>query len=341
MPIKKSSKKQVKVSVLVPIFNVENYLEKCLSSLAAQTLDELEIICINDGSTDSSPKIIQRFLRKDPRFILIDKENSGYGDSMNQGLARARGEYIGIVESDDFIEPNAFAELYALAHKTRADIVRANYFYHSKQGDSIHCAIKTQALETATSLESNFNILYEEPAIWSGLYRREFLEAQKVSFLPTPGASYQDTGFNFKALSSAKTITYTDRAYLHYRTDNSNSSVKSLKKANFVREEFRSIERFLADREAPAWLICVEKAAKFGAYHWNLQRLRSTPALEFLKSIKNEFRADASSGALKASYFPKKYWLALQLILKTPPRLALSTLTFRKKLKRLRKHYNG
>lgn len=334
MHAKLSTASHPKVSVLVPIFNVEQYLPECLDSLAAQTLSELEIICINDGSTDASLKIINHYLHKDSRFSLINKENSGYGDSMNQGLARARGEYVGIVESDDFIAPTAFAELYALAHQTKADVVRSNYFYHSSKSDIIHYSIKNQALGVSTSLSENHDILYEEPAIWSGLYRRAFLEAQNINFLSTPGASYQDTGFNFKALVAAHRITYTDKAYLHYRTDNSNSSVKSLEKANFVREEFRSIERFLSDRHTAPEIVYAEKAAKFGAYHWNLQRLRGNSALSFLKAIKSEFLTDAATNTLHRAYFPPKYWVALQLILHLPPRLSLTALNFRKKLKR-------
>ena len=96
----------IKVSVLVPIYNVEKYLDKCLQSLCNQTLQEMEIICINDGSTDSSRQIIERYAKIDKRIVVIDKKNTGYGNSMNVGLDRASGEYIGIVESDDFIEPD-------------------------------------------------------------------------------------------------------------------------------------------------------------------------------------------------------------------------------------------
>ena len=93
-----------KVSVLVPIYTVEKYLRQCLDSLINQTLEDIEIICINDGSTDSSPEIIKEFQAKDVRIKVINKENSGYGASMNMGVDMATGEYIGIVESDDYAE---------------------------------------------------------------------------------------------------------------------------------------------------------------------------------------------------------------------------------------------
>ena len=116
--------KKVKVSVLVPIYNVEEFLPECLDSLVNQTLRDIEIICINDGSTDNSLNIIKKYASKDNRIKIIDKKNTGYGDSMNQGLKKAMGEYVGIVESDDFIERDAFEIMYNLAKKKNVEVVK-------------------------------------------------------------------------------------------------------------------------------------------------------------------------------------------------------------------------
>ena len=121
------------ISILVPIYNVERYLRQCLDSICRQTLQDIEIICINDGSTDSSLDIIKEFADQDARIIIIDKPNSGYGDSMNQGLKTARGKYIGIVESDDWVDQEAFKSLYLLAEAYDVEVVRANY-YRNKGG---------------------------------------------------------------------------------------------------------------------------------------------------------------------------------------------------------------
>lgn len=321
------------VSVLVPIYNVEEYLDQCLKSLTMQTLEDIEIICINDGSTDNSSRILQKYVKKYSNFIVINKKNSGYGDSMNKGLEKATGEYIGIVESDDFIESDAFEKLYKLAHETKADIVKANYFYHSKDGDVLHEVVKNQKLGTPLSLADDTSILLEEPGIWSAIYRRDFLNKNKIRFRTTPGASYQDTGFHFKSFCAAKRIVYTDKAYLHYRTDNASSSVKSLEKVNYVVEEYADIERYIRNLNLPAEVISTLQVAKFGAYHWNLQRLPKALAVKFAKTIKAEFKTTKESGLLQKKYFPSHYWIALQLILHFSPQFYCSILSIRKRLK--------
>ncbi len=323
----------VKVSVLVPIYNVEKFLPECLDSLCAQTLDDMEIICLNDGSTDNSPNIIKEYAARDQRIKVVNKANSGYGDSMNRGLKEAQGEYIGIVESDDFIEKKAFEELYALAKKTDADVVRSNYYYYSARQNEKHRSVKKQELETPLKISDDFNILYEEPAIWSGLYRRKYLEQNKIGFLSTPGASYQDTGFNFKALAMADHVVYTDKYYLHYRTDNANSSVKSLEKVNFIVKEYAEIEKYLKKNNVSQGILEVEQANKFGAYHWNLQRLEGQLALDFCATIKQEFKKAKRAKLLNKEVFPSKYWTALQIILKFPPRVYVSVLNARKKIR--------
>ena len=94
----------VKVSIIVPTYNVEQYLAECMDSITGQTLRELEIICVNDGSTDGSLNILKKYAASDDRIIIIDKKNEGYGRAMNDGLDRASGEYVGIVEPDDYMD---------------------------------------------------------------------------------------------------------------------------------------------------------------------------------------------------------------------------------------------
>ena len=116
-----------KVSIIVPTYNVEMYLDECLESLQRQTLKDIEIICVNDGSKDSSLEIIKRYAAGDSRFVVIDKENGGYGKAMNVGLDKATGEYIGIVEPDDFVPLYMYEDLYNVAAKNELDFVKADF----------------------------------------------------------------------------------------------------------------------------------------------------------------------------------------------------------------------
>ena len=125
----------VKISVLIPVYNVERYLSDCLNSILRQSLKDIEIICINDGSTDKSSEILYQYANRDNRIRIIDKENGGYGSAMNCGLKAAQGEYIGVVESDDFISPLMFERLYYEAKRNDAEVVKSNYWMHNDQGD--------------------------------------------------------------------------------------------------------------------------------------------------------------------------------------------------------------
>ena len=117
------------ISIIVPIYNVNKYLKKCLKSLINQSFKNIEIICVNDGSIDNSYEIITQFI-SDKRIITLNKSNSGYGDSMNKGLEFASGQYIGIIEPDDFVNILMFEYLYNLTKNNEIDIVRSNYYFY-------------------------------------------------------------------------------------------------------------------------------------------------------------------------------------------------------------------
>ena len=217
-----------KVSLLVPICNVERYLRECLDSAVAQTLKDIEIICINDGSTDSSPDIIREYMERDPRVKMIDKANSGYGDSMNRGLEMARGEYVGILESDDFMFEDSLQKLVAKADAEHADVVKGDfYLYWSTPSErrELFGIIDEHMTGAAYRPVDRPGIFYRKPSIWSAIYRREFLNDNQIRFLPTPGASYQDAGFNFKVWACAERAAFIADPILCYRQDNEKSSV--------------------------------------------------------------------------------------------------------------------
>ena len=119
---------QPKVSIIVPIYNVEEYLVKCLDSLVNQTLKEIEIICINDGSTDNSLEILKAYAQKDDRITVINKKNSGVSDARNTGLEMANGEYVMFVDSDDYLEIQTCQSIYEKIKKDNSNLLIFNYF---------------------------------------------------------------------------------------------------------------------------------------------------------------------------------------------------------------------
>lgn len=284
----------MKVSVLVPICNVEKFLGKCLESLCAQTLKDIEIICINDGSIDNSLSIINDYAIKDRRFVVIDKPNSGYGDSMNMGLSIANGDYIGIVESDDFVEINMFEELYNLAKEYDSDVVMSNFsFYWGDSNKVVFCNNLAVTYEESNTEICRDKLFWSTPAIWSGLYKRRFLVDNNISFLPTPGASYQDTSFSFKVACSARNIVLTPKAYLYYRQDNSNSSVKnaSMEKVYCLHKEWDEVDRFLSKRKFESYSNYFY-TLKFNGLMWNYSRINHENRKDYFKELRNVFTVD-------------------------------------------------
>lgn len=318
------------VSVIVPVCNVQRYLRQCLNSLTEQTLQNIQIICINDGSTDDSLAILKEYALRDPRIEVISKPNAGYGHTMNCGLKAARGEYIGIVESDDFAELDMFEKLYSFAKKYDVDIVKSNYYQYSTDVDPDHCPVVENLMDCRYDQvfcpKDQQNIFLTQPAIWSALYKRDFLEKEDISFLETPGASFQDTSFNFKVFAVAKRVALTKEAYLHYRVDNENSSVKSLKKVFCICDEYRNIWEFARSRsdvfEALKYRI---PQIQFGGYMWNLDRLTPGLQYQFYEKIVEEYTGLNREGLLRRDHFDDLAWQKLQSILENPKDYFMST----------------
>ena len=295
---------RVKISILVPIYNVEKYLPECLDSLVNQTLKDIEIICINDGSNDSSPNIIKKYASKDKRIVVINKKNSGYGDSMNRGLEKATGEYVGIVESDDFIDLDAFEKLYKIAKRENVEVVKSNFYEYygdTKTDKAVSNLFSASEVGRIIDPREEYRIFYQPPCIWAAIYKREFLNHNNIRFLPTPGASYQDTGFNFKVWAMARRVYFVQRAFLHYRQDNSNSSVKDAGKVYCVKEEYDEIERYLNERDLMDELGSLVFTCRFGGYIWNLHRLKFKPAMEFTEVVKSDYKRAKEAGYLESN----------------------------------------
>lgn len=311
------------VSILVPICNVERYLRECLDSLVNQTLKDIEIICLDDGSTDASLAVVEEYARRDPRIVVLSKPNSGYGDSMNKGLDLARGEYVGIVESDDFASVDMFEVMYRAAKKHDVDVVRTNYLAHRTECDPREDVLVDNLFGCKTGrpfapMEQK-EVFMRQPAIWTGIYRKALLDAEEVRFLPTPGASFQDTAFYFKVFYAASKVLLLKEGYLHYRIDNAGSSVKNQSKVFPICEEYAEVWRY-AKRDSrkfdqiKTWI----PRQQYNGYTWNLNRLSPEMQPLFFECFAREYGQISEAGLLSKERFDENNWAKINGIVDDP-----------------------
>lgn len=320
-----------KVSVVVPVYNNEIYVRRCIDSLIGQTLDDIEIICVNDGSTDGSPAILHEYANRDARVTVIDKENSGYGVNINRGFACARGDYVGILESDDFAAPDLFERLWQMASKNDLDVARANFnLYWSKP------EARTEFLELFKPEEcgrvidplprENQHCFYVQPAIWSAIYRRTFIEENRLTLLETPGAAYQDTAFNFKVWACARRVMFEHEALVNYRQDNEASSINNPGKTFTICGEYEEIERWLRDERPDLRNELAPVAAKmrFDAYTWNTGRLAPELREQFLERFVEDFEQLREEGLIDLTRFPADQQRLIKLLFEDPQAYLIS-----------------
>lgn len=304
-----------KVSILVPCYNVEKYLKQCLESIVNQTLKDIEIICINDGSKDSTLEILREYEAKDKRIKVISKHNSGYGASMNIGVETAIGEYIGIVESDDFAQLNMFEKLYNTAKENDLDLVRCQYYEYSSKDNSNKLIDNSWVPQNEIYKPiDNQTPFYQAPAIWTNLVKRELIYKNNIRFLETSGASYQDTSFAFKLYASSNRFMMIKDALLHYRIDNENSSVNSKNKAYCVCDEYKEIKRFALQSGNYEKLRYLLPKIKYNCYRWNYGRLNGNLKRAFLCRMFIEFLKDFLEGNINKKILTKKEYKRIKII---------------------------
>ena len=210
-----------KVSVIVPIFCVEKFLRQAIDSIINQTLSDLEIILVDDGSKDNCPQIIDEYAKKDNRIIAVHKENAGYGAACNTGLDRATGEYIAILEPDDYIAPEMYQDLYNIAKQFDSDIVKS-CFYENLYNNG-KSRIKKTVWNDYIPEDKTFSIkeypffLQYHPSIWSCIYKKEFINNNNIRFLEEPGSGWTDNPFQVQTMCLANRINYTSKAYYYWR----------------------------------------------------------------------------------------------------------------------------
>jgi glycosyltransferase EpsH len=244
-----------KVSILVPVYNMESYLPRCLDSLRSQTLTDIEIIAVNDGSTDNSLQILKAYARTDCRIIVVDRCNGGVSAARNEAIRLARGEYIGFVDPDDWVEQDMYSVLYEAAVSENADVVMCSYVRefgtHSKvkefrmpdkityTGERVRSVVLRRLVGPLGEEVRNPEYLDAWGTVWSKLYRTSVIKNNNVRFVDLNiVGSNEDSLFNMQVMCHAETFTFVNRPLYHYWRANPDS-ITSRHKPELVRQFMR------------------------------------------------------------------------------------------------------
>lgn len=219
-----------KVSIVVPVYNTEQYLRQCLDSLRAQTLEDIEIVCVDDGSTDSSAQILDEYMKKDTRIKVVTQENAGQSAARNKGRLLARGEYIGFLDSDDYVKPDMFEKMYKSATKYQTDVtmcsvttLNAKTMEFSDVDTYLTMSIFPEEFNgRAFSPDETYNFLFRicVPP-WNKIFKREFLEKNNITFIE--GVNFEDNVYFLDTYLRAKSVSIVRDCLVVYRMDSATS----------------------------------------------------------------------------------------------------------------------
>ena len=238
-----------KVSVIIPIYKVEKYLSRCLDSVVNQTLEDIEIVLVDDGSPDSCPEICDRYAKKDSRIKVIHKKNEGLGYARNSGMLIATGEYIAFLDSDDYVSKDMYEKVYSELKRTDADCCVTGYVVKKDSGDEIR---KENPLGTAVYKNDDIIIkvlagmLGSKPnqprdtdvgmSVWKCVYRKELLQEKGILFPSERELISEDIIFQIRVLSQVKRVcTLSEGMYYYCENSNSQSLTKTYSKDKFDR----------------------------------------------------------------------------------------------------------
>lgn len=247
------------VSVIIPIYNVEKYLEACVDSVIGQTYQDLQIILVDDGSADSCGSLCDEYAGKDPRIQVLHKENGGLSDARNAGLTLADGEFILYLDSDDCLVPNAIEALVKMQTQSNADIILGNFFYSFP--DYEYAAAAWHKTDMVLNNEQAMEALIDgriETFAWGKLIRREI--AHKHTF--PKGKVFEDHFWTHFVFADAQTVALLAQPLVHYRQrDNSISFTFDLKRLDML-EGWMNRKEFLEQQYPDLLTICYKRYAK-------------------------------------------------------------------------------
>ena len=287
----------MKITVIVTVHNAERYLNDCLDSLIAQTFSDIEILCMDGGSTDTSLHILKEYAKKDSRVQIINDPNTSYGHKVNEGIRYAKGMYVAVLESDDMYQPDMLEKLFGIAEQYEADYVNGDYLnIFDINGKRFQEPVKMypesdygKLLESSRHPEDMRQIL----RYWTGLFRRSFLLDNKIQMNESPGASFQDMSFRFLTSALADRAYHLDVPVYLYRVDNPGSSVYDPKKAVVIADEFDFLKRELRKRKIEDRYIWQHYYTwKYNDFYGNLLRFDKTARKDLFERCYYELEKD-------------------------------------------------
>ena len=264
-----------KISVVIPVYNAEKYLEKCLDSVENQTLKDIEIVCVNDGSKDNSLEILKRHAEKDDRIKIINQENSGVSVARNNGIRKAEGEYVTFVDSDDYIDDCTYKSCMSIVLQERPDVFIYSYRTDEKEEVPQNIDISKCNYYNNNDFMSAYN--NSHPAVWDKIFKKEFLLKNNIFFKEDVSFA-EDYAFTLMALARAKKIMDCPNKFYFYKTDNENSIVHSIKKQKRLESDIKVNKYLLQDFH------------KLGIYDYDLMFLEAFGKIE--KYISEEINDD-------------------------------------------------
>ncbi|MDO5473230.1 MAG: glycosyltransferase [Akkermansia sp.] len=282
------------VSVVVPVYNAAKYLREALDSLVNQDYTNLEIICVNDGSTDNSFDILREYARRDARIKVLDGPNGGYGKAMNRGLDAATGEYLAIFEPDDIIPPGAYTTLVSLARKNDAQICKGCVRSFSGNGNDRRYYNQTRFsncyIDTVITPRDDLKFYKEFMHTVTSVYRLDFLRKYNIRYNETPGASYQDNGMFMLSLSYADRVVCTNEVVYDYRQDNTASSMHLIGDKPFAFKREYAYIRMRLEETPEVWAKVrpIFLLIRLWNHMTTYKKLRESFKLEYLEDFRKE-----------------------------------------------------
>ncbi len=224
---------EIKISIIVPVYNVEKYLKKSLDSILDQTLTDIEIICVNDGSTDKSVKILEQYEKKDSRIVVLHKENGGLSSARNAGMKIAKGEYLAFVDSDDWVDKTMFEKMYNNAKYHGSQLVFcAVHLYDDNTRKCLYndpyFTLESFKPELENRVFNHFDtidfLMDVSVMAWNKIYLREFIQDNHLEF--PDGLIFEDGPFFFQSFFKMDKVTFVNEFLYYYRINRPNSIVK-------------------------------------------------------------------------------------------------------------------